>query len=242
MSKRIALITGANKGIGYQTALQLGKKGIYILVASRDIEAGESAVMQLKQEGVSAEPLQLDITSKENIATAASYVESTFGKLDILVNNAGVMLDAFDKSPTQQSSEVWRKTFDVNLFGAVDVTNAFVALLKNSDAGRIVNVSSILGSMAANTDPESEFYNFKIPAYNISKSAINAWTVHLAYELRDTPIKVNAAHPGFVKTDLHGVDAPLTPEEGAYTSVALAMLADDGPNGEFYHVSERQPW
>ncbi len=241
--RKIALVTGANKGIGFATARQLAQQGLHILVAGRSVSAAEQAAATLRSEGLSAQALQLDVTNAASITAAVATVEHEFHKLDVLVNNAGVMLDAFNKTPSQQSMAVWHETFDTNVFGLVAVTNAFLSLLQKSPAGRIVNVSSILGSMAANIDPSSAFYNFKIPAYNISKSAVNAWTVHLAYELRDTNIKVNAAHPGFVKTDLHGVqDAPLSPEEGARTSVHLATLDAEGPTGSFMHEGAAQPW
>lgn len=242
MKEKIALITGANKGIGYETALQLGKKGVHILLGSRNPAEGKQAVQKLQQAGVNASALPLDVTDSDSIHKAVDYVTATFGKLDILINNAGVMLDAFDKAPSQQSLAIWRKTFDVNVYGVVEVTNAFLDLIKKSDAGRIVNVSSSLGSMAELINPESTFYHFKIPAYNISKTALNAWTIHLAYELRETNVKVNAVYPGFVKTDLHGVDAPLTPAEGARTSVAMALLPDDGPTGQFYNEENIVPW
>jgi NAD(P)-dependent dehydrogenase (short-subunit alcohol dehydrogenase family) len=196
----------------------------------------------LRAAGIKAESVALDVTDDASINRAAEFVTRTFGRLDILVNNAGIMKDAFDKAPSEQSLAMWRRTFDTNVFGVVAVTNAFLPLLRKSEAGRIVNVSSILGSMAANVDPQSTFYGFKIPAYNISKTALNAWTVHLAYELRDTKIKVNSAHPGFVKTELHGVDAPLTPAEGAQTSVRLALLPGDGPTGSFFNGQDVQPW
>lgn len=242
MTQKTALITGANKGIGFETARQLAQQGFHAIVAARSLPAAEQAVVQLKAEGLSAEALQLDVTSPASIAAAAAAVQGGHAQLDVLVNNAAIMIDAFDKTPSQQSLEVWRKTFDTNVFGLVEVTNAFLPLLKSAPAARIVNVSSILGSMAANVDPTSAFYGFKIPAYNISKSAVNAWTVHLAYELRDTAIKVNAAYPGFVKTDLHGVDAPMSPQEGARTSVRLSTLAADGPSGSFFHEEATQPW
>lgn len=242
MTQKTALITGANKGIGLETARQLARQGFHIIVAARSLPAAEQAVAQLHGEGLGAEALQLDVTDSASIAAAAAAVQRAHPRLDVLVNNAGIMIDAFDKAPSQQSLEVWRKTFDTNLFGLVEVSNAFLPLLKSAGAARIVNVSSILGSMAANTDPASTFYDFKIPAYNISKAAVNAWTVHLAYELRDTAIKVNAAHPGFVKTALHGVDAPMSPQEGARTSVRLATLAADGPSGSFFHEEASQPW
>ncbi|MFM0740425.1 SDR family oxidoreductase [Paraburkholderia xenovorans] len=242
ITKKIAVITGANKGIGFETARQLAREGFHVIVTGRNLQAAQQAAGELTENGLSAEALSLDVTNEASIVAAVAAVERRHSRLDVLVNNAGVMLDAFDKTPSQQPHEVWHKTFDTNLFGVVEVTNAFLPLLKQSSAGRIVNVSSILGSMAANVDPSSTFYSFKIPAYNVSKTALNAWTVHLAYELRDTAIKVNAAHPGFVKTDLHGVDAPLSPAEGARTSVQLAMLPDDGPTGSFFHEGTVQPW
>ena len=242
MDKKIALITGANKGIGFETARQLAQAGFHVIVAGRQGVPAQEAAASITREGLSAEAIALDITDTDSIEAATKSIQERHGRLDALVNNAGIMKDAFDKAPSQQSIDVWRSTFDTNVFGLVAVTNAFLPLLKRSEAARVVNVSSILGSMAANTDPASTFYDFKIPAYNISKTAVNAWTVHLAYELRDTGFKVNAAHPGFVKTDLHGVDAPMSPAEGAATSVRLAMLPDDGPSGSFFHIGEVQPW
>lgn len=242
MNQKIALITGANQGIGFETARQLAQAGMHVIVAGRRANLVEAAAASLCQEGLDAEPLVLDVTDAGSIAEAAEAIGRRHGRLDVLVNNAGVMRDAFDKTPSSQSMAVWRSTFDTNLFGLVAVTNAFLPLLALSPGARIVNVSSILGSMAANTDPASDFYDFKIPAYNVSKSAVNAWTVHLAHELRATPIKVNAAHPGFVKTALHGVDAPLSPAQGAATSVQLALLPDDGPSGSFFHAGAVQPW
>ena len=242
MNQRIALITGANKGIGLETARQLAQAGCHVIVAGRNFEAARMAAATLEADGLNAEALALDVTKSSSIASAAASVGQRHGRLDVLVNNAGIMRDAVDKTPSQQSLDAWRETFDTNLFGLVEVTNAFLPLLKKSDAGRIVNVSSLLGSMAASVDPTSMFYNVKIPAYNISKTALNAWTVHLAYELRDTAIKVNSASPGFVKTDLHGMDAPLSPAEGARTSVKLATLPADGPTGSFLHDEAVLPW
>lgn len=242
MTKPIALITGANKGIGFETARQLAREGVYVILASRDGAQGTAAAQRISDEGNGAEAVVLDVTDTATIEAAARSIEKKHGRLDILVNNAGIMVDAFDKAPSEQGLDLWRRTFDTNLFGVVATTNAFLPLIRKSANGRIVNVSSILGSMGANVDPQSAFYNFKIPAYNISKTALNAWTVHLAYELRETPIKVNSAHPGFVKTALHGVDAPMSPEEGARTSVKLALLGNDGPTSSFFHGEEVQPW
>ncbi|MGV6876266.1 SDR family oxidoreductase [Pseudochelatococcus sp. B33] len=242
MTKKIVVITGGNKGIGLETARLLALRGLSIIITSRNAAQGEAAAQELHSKGLDVESVQLDVTDPVSIAAAAETIASKHDHIDVLINNAGIMIDAFDKAPSQQTIDIWRRTFDTNLFGVVEVTQALLPLLRKSPAGRIVNVSSILGSMAANVDPASTFYDFKIPAYNISKSALNAWTVHLAYELRDTNIKVNAAHPGFVKTDLHGVDAPMSPEQGAETSVRLALLDEAGPHGSFYHVDEVQPW
>jgi NAD(P)-dependent dehydrogenase (short-subunit alcohol dehydrogenase family) len=242
MQDKIALITGGNKGIGFETARQLADQGAHVVIAARNAELGEEAAASLRAGGLSASSVVLDVTDQATIDAAAKVVELRHGRLDVLVNNAGVMRDAFDKKPSDQDLGMWRETFDTNLFGVVAVTKSFLPLLRQSAAGRIVNVSSILGSMAANVDPTSTFYDFKIPAYNISKTALNAWTVHLAYELRDTNIKVNAAHPGFVKTALHGVDAPMSADEGAATSVMLATLGSEGPTGSFFHGADVQPW
>lgn len=242
MTQKIALITGANQGIGLETARQLAAQGMHVIIAGRNLDAARAAAATIEQAGGDAEALALDVTDADSIAAAVRTVRARHGHLDVLVNNAGVMQDAFDKKPSQQSLDVWRSTFDTNVFGLVAVTNAFLPLLTLAEGARIVNVSSVLGSMAANIDPASDFYHFKIPAYNVSKSAVNAWTVHLAYELRDTPIKVNAAHPGFVKTALHGVDAPMSPAQGAATSVKLATLPQDGPSGAFFHKTEVLAW
>ncbi|ANH66581.1 SDR family oxidoreductase [Mitsuaria sp. 7] len=242
MTKRIALITGANKGIGLETARQLAQAGHRVIVTARQLDAARQAVAALTAEGLEAEALALDIADSASIAAAAADIGHRHGRLDVLVNNAGIMRDAPDRTPSQQSLAAWRETFDTNLFGAIELTDALLPLLKQSDAGRIVNVSSLLGSMATHIDPNSPFYHVKIPAYNISKTALNAWTIHLAYELRGTAIKVNAANPGFVKTDLHGMDAPMSPAEGARTSVQLATLPSDGPTGSFFHEGAVLPW
>src|SRR3982074_3389515 len=169
MTKPIALLTSANKGIGFETARQLAREGVHVILASRDGAQGSAAAQRISDEGNSAEAVVLDVTSTASIEAAARSIEKKHGRLDILVNNAGIMIDAFDKAPSEQGLDLWRRTFDTNLFGVVATTNAFLPLIRKSANGRIVNVSSILGSMGANVDPQSAFYNFKIPAYNISK-------------------------------------------------------------------------
>jgi NAD(P)-dependent dehydrogenase (short-subunit alcohol dehydrogenase family) len=237
------LITGANKGIGLETARQLGKKEITVLVGARDEGKGKSAVEDLRKEGIDAHPIVIDVSNPASIKKAAAQVEQDFGRLDILVNNAGVMTDDRGKKVSEQTLETWRETFDTNVFGLIATTDAFLPLLRKSDAGRIVNLSSILGSIEFHATPGSPVYEAKdTPAYNVSKAAVNAYTVQLAHELRDTKVKVNAAHPGWVKTDMGGEGAVMEIEDGAKTSVALATIGGDGPNGAYLHMGETLPW
>jgi NAD(P)-dependent dehydrogenase (short-subunit alcohol dehydrogenase family) len=241
-NKRIALITGANKGLGLETARQLGRQGITVLLGARDESKGKAAAEALRKEGIDAHHVVLDVDNGESVRKAATRIEREHGRLDILVNNAGVMLHGEDKSISEQPLDVWRKTFETNFFGLIETTRAFLPLLRKSDAGRIVNLSSILGSIAHHATPGSPIYGFHVPAYNVSKAAVNAFTVQLAYELGDTKIKVNAAHPGWVKTDLGGEGAPMEIEDGAKTSVALATIDENGPNGAYLHRGEPLPW
>ena len=241
-TKKIALITGANKGIGLETARQLGKQGITVLTGARDETKSGQAAEELRKAGLDAHGIVIDVNDAASIQKAAARIESDYGRLDILVNNAGVMLDDMKKKPSEQSLEVWRKTFDTNLFGLIATTQAMLPLLRKSDAGRIVNLSSILGSIQLHATPGSPIYDNKVAAYNVSKSAVNAFTVQLAYELKDTPMKVNAAHPGWVKTEMGGEGATMEISDGAKTSVALATIGADGPNGAFLHMGETLPW
>jgi NAD(P)-dependent dehydrogenase (short-subunit alcohol dehydrogenase family) len=241
-SKKIALITGANKGIGFETARQLGQQGITVLVGARDEAKASQAAEKLRKEAVDAHGIVIDVNDAASIKKAAAQIEREYERLDILVNNAGVMLDDDKKKPSEQSLEVWRKTFETNLFGLIATTQAMLPLLRKSDAGRIVNLSSILGSIQLHATPGSPVYDNKVAAYNVSKSAVNAFTVQLAYELKDTPIKVNAAHPGWVKTEMGGEGATMEISDGAKTSVALATLGADGPNGAYMHMDETLPW
>jgi len=241
-SQKVALVTGATRGIGLETVRQLANAGFIALLAGRDIARASAAADRLKSEGLSVEPISLDVTDTTSILNAVNTVQSTYGRLDVLVNNAGVLLDAPDKSPSQQSLATWRDTFDTNVFAVIEVTNAFLPLLKAAPAARIVNLSSQLGSFGLHTDPASPIYDFKIPAYNASKSVVNAWTVHLAYELRNTPIKVNAVHPGYVQTDMNGGQGEIDIPTGARSSVDMALLGEDGPSGTFSHLGKTLPW
>lgn len=243
--KKIALVTGANKGIGFETAKQLGKEGITIIAACRNKERGLAAVAQLKREGIDVEFLQLDIDNNAEIRFAYEFILSKYGKLDILVNNAGIQIESKEwgiNNTTDIDEKALRATLDTNFFNIVKLTNTLLPLIRKSEAGRIVNLSSILGSLGLHSDASSPIYSSKLFAYDTSKTALNSYTVHLAAALADTAIKVNSAHPGWVKTDMGSDAAPMELTDGAKTSVALALLGADGPSGRYIHLGEELPW
>ncbi|ANQ51467.1 SDR family oxidoreductase [Flammeovirga sp. MY04] len=243
--KRIALITGANKGLGFETARQLGAKGIKVLMASRDKVKGQEAVDQLKSEGLDVELLQLEATNEDHILGVKDFIATEYGKLDILVNNAGI-IHPDEPLGTNTSESISPttlvETFDVNFFSIVKLTQELLSLLKKSDAGRIVNLSSILGSNTVQSDVESPYYTVKPFAYDASKAALNAFTVHLAASLEGTNVKVNSAHPGWVKTDLGTENAPMEIVDGAKTSVSLSLEEETDFNGKFMHLGEEVAW
>jgi len=242
MAIRIALITGANKGIGLETARQLGKQGVSVLIGARDEAKGKAAADALKAQGVDAKVIVIDVSKRDSIAAAVARVEKEYGRLDILVNNAATLNYATDGAASSAGDGVLRETFETNFFALVNVTQAFLPLLKKSSGARIVNLSSILGSIAEHADPNSPIYPMKFTAYDCSKAAVNMFTNHLAHELKNTKIKVNAAHPGWVKTDMGGPEAPMEIVDGAKTSVALATLDDTGPSGGFFHLGVHMRW
>jgi NAD(P)-dependent dehydrogenase (short-subunit alcohol dehydrogenase family) len=235
----VALVTGANKGIGLETVRQLAAQGITVYLGARDLAKGEVAAKDISGD---VRAIQLDVTDSASIAAAVARVEADSGKLDILVNNAG--LGTFDRPTTTEDLAHWRWTFETNLFGLVATTQACLPLIQKSEAGRIVHLTSILGSLTLATTPDSPIYGASgfAAAYGASKAAVNMYTVHLARELEPTGIKVNAAHPGWVKTELGGEGAPMEPSEGAETSVWLATLPGDGPTGGYFHKQEQLPW
>jgi NAD(P)-dependent dehydrogenase (short-subunit alcohol dehydrogenase family) len=247
MPQKIAFITGGNRGLGFQTALQLKDTGAKVVIGSRDHAQGQQAVEKLRAAGVDADVLEFDITKAGDAQVAYDYFNSRYGRLDILVNNAGIAAGVFpgtgpEHSATQVSSELLHKVFETNFFAQVALTNTLLPLIRKSAAGRIVNLSSILGSLSLHADPQSPIYHAKSFAYDASKTALNAYTIHLAHELRDTNIKVNSAHPGWVKTDMGGSQAPMELSEGGKTSAALATLPDDGPSGGYFHLGQPLPW
>jgi len=243
MERRVVLITGANRGIGFETARKLGQQGHLVLLGARHPGKGAVAARALRDEGLDAHALELDVTSERSVKGAVDYMAERFGTLDSLVNNAAVSMERGELSTPFSPMEVWRRTLETNVVAVVAVTQALLPLLRKSPAGRIVQVSSNMGSLILHADPTSAIYHCKTAAaYDASKAALNSFTIHLAYELRETSIKVNAAHPGWVKTDLGGEDAPMDLAEGAQTSVWLATLPQHGPTGGFYHLGEPVPW
>ncbi|ALJ28077.1 MULTISPECIES: SDR family oxidoreductase [Stenotrophomonas] len=239
---KIALVTGATRGIGLETVRQLARAGVHTLLAGRKRETALVLALELQAEGLPVEALQLDVTDAGSIDAAVRDVGQRHGRLDILVNNAGVLLEDPSLPPSAQPLDTWRRTFDTNVHALVAVTQAFLPLLRRSAAGRIVNVSSILGSQALHADPASPIYDFKVPAYNASKAAVNNWTLSLAYELRATPIKVNTVHPGYVRTDMNAGEGEIDVADGARSSVQMALLDADGPSGSFTHLGQVLPW
>lgn len=241
-NKTITLITGANKGIGFETARQLGKLGHTVLMGARDQARGRAAADRLKSEGLDVHFLQMDVADSGSIARARELIERQHGRLDVLINNAGVFVGERTTAPSREPIADLRRTFEINVFGLVETTQAMLPLLRKSHAGRIVNLSSILGSLGEHSDPKSPIYGVLTTGYNMTKAAVNMFTVNLAHELKATPIKVNAAHPGWVKTDMGGDGAPMVVEDGARTSVWLATLGADGPTGGHYHMKSALRW
>ena len=240
-SKRIALVTGANKGIGFETARQLGKNGCTVLLGARDAALGREAAATLTGEGVDARFIELDLVRGETIEAAAAWIEKEFGRLDILVNNAGIAVQG-DGPPSSAGLEAVERLFKTNFLGTLAVTQGMLALVKKSASGRIVNVSSGLGSLTQHGDPGWEFAGVKVIGYCASKAALNMMTVQLAYELRDTAVKVNSADPGFTATDLNQHRGHLTIPEGAAEVVRLALIPADGPTGGFFETAGQVPW
>jgi NAD(P)-dependent dehydrogenase (short-subunit alcohol dehydrogenase family) len=247
--KKVAFITGGNRGLGFETARELGEQGITVVIGSRNQDAGQKAAASLREKDIDAESIRLDVSNEQDRIAAQVFLEKEFGRLDILVNNAGHSLEGSSgemkphNTTLTVSMEMLRETYEVNFFGIVDLTRRLLPLVRKAPAGRIVNVSSILGSLSLHADPNSPLISeYKSFAYDSSKSALNAFTIHLAHALRDTKIKVNSAHPGWVKTELGGANATLEVGEGGKTSAALALLGEDGPTGRFLHRSESVPW
>jgi len=240
-TNRIALVTGANKGIGLEIARQLAQAGVFVIIGARDPARAKAAVENLSSQGLDAQSVAIDLNDHASIARAAEKIQAEHGRLDILVNNAGIV-DAEDGPPTASSPEAARRIMDTNFVGTLAVTQAMLPLLRQSPAGRIVNLSSSLGSLTLNGDPSSPYYSARLIGYNASKAALNMLTVQLSEELRDTSIAVNSVSPGFVKTDLTGHNGFMTPEEGAKLPVEYALLGKDAVSGRFVEANGETPW
>ncbi len=236
----IALITGANKGIGYEIARGLGAKKIVVLIGARDEARGQAAAAKLKGEGIDARFVPLDVTNNETIARAARWIADQFGHLDILVNNAGIGEWGF--KPSEVDLAKVREVYDTNLFGPMAVTQAMLPLLRQSKHGRIVNVSSSLGSLSMGADSKSPISQFLALGYNTSKTALNSMTVQFANELRGTPLKVNAVCPGYCATDINGHSGPRTAAQGAIAAIRYATLGDEGPSGGLFDENGPVAW
>jgi NAD(P)-dependent dehydrogenase (short-subunit alcohol dehydrogenase family) len=229
-----ALITGANKSIGFETARQLLQQGYFVYLGSRNLENGIEAVEKLKAEGLSeVEIIQIDVSDLESVKAARAEIGNKTESLDVLINNAGIM-GGLDQTATETDVAVYKEVFDTNFFGVVQVTQAFMDLLEKSPAPRIVNVTSGLASLTLHNDPAWKYYPVKAAIYNSSKAALNMFTISLAYKLRDTPFKVNAVDPGFTATDFNHHSGTGTVEDAAARLVKYATINSDGPSGKFF--------
>jgi NAD(P)-dependent dehydrogenase (short-subunit alcohol dehydrogenase family) len=230
---KTALVTGANKGIGLEVARILAQKDFFVYIGSRRLENGRSAVAKLKADGLSnVEAIQLDVTDQQSVETARTEIGKKIQSLDVLVNNAGIS-GGFPQSALNATIEQFKTVYETNVFGVVRVTQAFVDLLKKAPEPRIVNVSTAMGSLTLAADPSSSSYHYKLAVYQSSKSALNMYTVNLAYELRDTPFKVNAVCPGWTKTDFTNYQGTSTVQEAGQRIAKYALIGPDGPTGKY---------
>ncbi|MCI1265015.1 MAG: SDR family oxidoreductase [Saprospiraceae bacterium] len=229
-----ALVTGANKSIGFEVARQLAQKGIYVYLGCRNLERGIETLNKLKAEGLNnVEVIQLDITNDESVKNARAEIGKKTQVLDILINNAGIF-GGYPQQALNTTIDQFKATYDSNVYGVVRVTQAFIDLLKLSTEPRIVNVSSSQGSITLHSDPSYKYYDYKAAAYLSSKAAMNMYTVVLAYELRDSNFKVNSVCPGYTKTDFNGHRGPGTVEDAGKRIIKYALIDKDGPTGKFF--------
>ena len=239
--KRVGLVTGANKGIGFEIARQLAAQEIIVLIGARDPQRGLKAQEELMSQGLEARFVQLDVTDPLSIQAAVGRIKDDFKRLDILVNNAGILIDPHTDI-RELSLTILQNTLETNAFGPLLLSQACLPVMEAKHYGRIVNMSSTMGSLAEIAGPDSLYAEIRSPAYRLSKTVLNAITVMLAGEMRGTNILVNSACPGWVRTELGGTRAPLSPEQGADTPVWLATLPDGGPTGGFFRDRQPIPW
>ncbi len=241
---KVAFITGANRGIGFETSKRLAKAGIKVIIGSRSLNKGKEAIDKLNLIGIQADLVEYDAFDLNAPQKIYKYISDKYKKLDILINNAAILPEnnLFVSDCSNISEKVLKDTFQINFFSVISLTQKLLPLIKKSNAGRIVNVSTILSSLTLHSAKDSPIGPAKELAYNASKTALNAFTVHLAIELKNTNIKVNSGHPGWVKTELGGPNAPMEVEESYRTSLRLATLDDKGPSGGLFHEDETIPW
>ena len=228
------LITGANRSIGLETVKQLSTKGLFVYLGTRDLEKGETVVKELNENGFqNIKAIKIDVTNSDSILAAKNIIETEQGKLDILINNAGI-LGTNPQPASDTSIEDVQKVFDTNFFGVIQVTQTFLELLKKSDSPRISNITSGLGSLTLHSDPTWKYYSVKTASYGTSKAALNAYTIVLAYELKDLPFKVNAIDPGYTATDFNHHNGPGTVESAATFIIKHTLTDENAPTGQFY--------
>ncbi|ROO90613.1 NADP-dependent 3-hydroxy acid dehydrogenase YdfG [Actinocorallia herbida] len=247
MTTRIALVTGANRGLGFESARALAGHGFTVLVGARSAERGQEAAARITAEGGTARCVPLDVADDASVAAAADLIGREYGRLDVLINNAGITtppdVPPADHLPSRTTADTVRRTYETNVFGAIRTIGALLPLLREAPAARIVNVSSGLGSLTIGSDRTHPYHALNFLPYCSSKTALNGVTLAYAKELADTPIKVNSADPGYCATDLNGHSGVRKAEEGAADIVRLALLDADGPTGGFYgEGGERLPW
>lgn len=244
---KTVLITGANRSIGLETAKQLSEKGLFVYLGTRDLAKGEEVVKELNAKGFqNIQAIQIDVTDAESILVAKNIIEKEKGKLDILINNAGILGD-IPQNPSTTSIEDIQQVFNTNFFGAITVTQTFIELLKKSDSPRISNITSGLGSLTLHSDPTWKYYAIKGISYVSSKTALNAFTVTLAHELKDLAFKVNSIDPGYTATDFNRHSGPGSVESAANFIIKHTLVDENGPTGKFFSndiedESEQSPW
>ena len=234
IGKRLAVVTGGNRGIGYEICRQLARNGLRVVLTSRDAEKGRAAHKKLEKEGHDVLYHRLDVTDRASVAALAGQIESEYGRLDVLVNNAGISVDKRSTSVLSEKEETFRTTLETNFYGALRMCQALAPLMQKNHYGRVVNMSSGLGQLDDMGDGT--------PAYRVSKTALNALTRMVAKAVEGDNILVNSMCPGWVRTDMGGAAAPRSVEQGAETAVWLAMLPHDGPTGGFFRDKKPIPW
>lgn len=238
---QLTLITGATRGMGYELAKQLGMAGQHVLIGGRNDEKGRAIVDSLRSMDIESNFIELDVTKSATITNAVKYINDNFGRLDILINNAGIALDNYEK-PSKIGIDIIRKDFDVNYFGAIDVTQQFLPLLGKSKSAKIINISSAVGSLTLASDPTTSIYQHSAVGYQSSKAALNMFTVDLANELTHTHISVNAVNPGWVATTFAGGGGDKSVQEGIQRTLELALSAENNITGTFSDTNGIVPW